>query len=360
MKVAIVHYWLVNWRGGEKVLEQLLKIYPDAELYTHVYDPLLVAEKLPNRRIHTTFVNKLPYSICWYQKYLMFMPFALEQLDLTDYDLVISSESGPAKNIVTNPDATHICYCHSPMRYLWDMYHLYQKQAGCLTRFLMKPVFHYLRIVDRLSADRVDYFIANSEFISRRIQKCYRRKSTVIYPPVAINDFGINEDKEDYYLYLGQLISYKRADLVVDAFNKNGKKLVIIGSGDIEEKLKMSAGPNISFLGKQEFSNVREHLMKTRALIFPGVEDFGIVPLEAMACGTPVIAFAKGGALETVVHEKTGIHFYEQTVDSLNEAITYFEQKASDFNAVEIRQHTEQFTEDRFRKEIKEFIFSSQ
>lgn len=357
-KVAIVHYWLVTWRGGEKVLEQLLKLYPDADIVTHVSEKKIIDKYLPYNKIIHTFISKLPFSQKHYQKYLPLMPYALEQIDLSDYDLIISSESGPAKNVVTSPDALHISYCHSPMRYVWDMYHLYMKESGFITRILMKPFIHYLKIVDRLSADRVDYFIANSNFISRRIKKSYRRDSTVIFPPVAIQNFEISLVKEDYYLLLGQLVSYKRADLVIDAFIENGRKLIVIGEGELEKELKLKATSNITFLGRQSFEALKKNLSHAKALIFPGIEDFGIVPLEAMASGTPVIAYKKGGVLDTIVDKETGLFFDEQTVTSLNEKINFFESGEVKFEPHKLRAHANKFSEESFRQNISNFINS--
>ncbi|MEY8253123.1 MAG: glycosyltransferase, partial [Colwellia sp.] len=227
MKVAIVHYWLVNWRGGEKVLQALLEMYPDADVYTHVYDPEAMEGNLDQVNVIETFISKLPRAKKYYQKYLPLMPLALEQLDLREYDLVISSESGPAKGVITSPDATHICYCHSPMRYVWDMYPDYMKSIGRISRTLLFFVSHYLKVWDRLSADRVDFFIANSNFVASRIRKFYRRDSTVINPPVDINEFELEGNKEDYYLVLGQLTPYKKASLVVKAFQESGRRLVV-------------------------------------------------------------------------------------------------------------------------------------
>lgn len=357
MKIAIVHYWLVTWRGGEKVLEQILKLYPDADIFTHVADDKIIEKHLSGHSVNKTFISKLPLSKKHYQKYVFLMPYAMEQLDLSEYDLVISTESGPAKNIITSPDATHICYCHSPMRYVWDMYHLYQDSAGKLTQFLMKPLIHYLKVVDRLSADRVDYFIANSNYISRRINKCYRRESEVIYPPVAIQDFSLNNEKSDYYLYLGQLTHYKKADLAVNTFKRNGKKLIVIGEGELESSFTNLPG-NIEVLGKLPFNELKNYLENAKALIFPGVEDFGIVPLEAMACGTPVIAYKKGGALDTVVDGKTGFFFEEQTIESLNQAVIKVENSENLLNASLMREHAKDFSEEVFRNKFKKYVDS--
>jgi len=354
MKVAIVHYWFVTWRGGEKVIEALLDLYPDADIYTHIYCEKGTEGKLKNRVIHETFISKMPKAKKWYQKYLPFMPIALEQLDLREYDLVISSESGPAKGIITRPDSLHICYCHSPMRYVWDMYPDYLKSTGRLTRVIMRPLIHYLKMWDRLSADRVDYFISNSNFVSKRISKFYRRDSVVINPPVDISEFEYFEDKEDFYLVLGQLTPYKRADLVVDAFLKNGKNLVVIGDGEQYDDLKKKECGNVKVLGRAEWSVCKDHLKRAKALVFPGVEDFGMVPVEAMACGTPVLAFAQGGALETVVEGVSGMLFYEQTTDSILDCIERFE--AMSFDRPAIRNHAYSFSKKEFLQKFETFV----
>ncbi len=358
MKVAIVHYWLVNWRGGEKVVEALLALYPTAHIYTHVYDEYLTEGKLKGRIIYQTFISKLPGAHKYYQKYLPLMPLALEQLDLREYDLVISSESGPAKGVITRPDALHICYCHSPMRYVWDMYPDYMASVGKLTRLLMRPLIHYLKIWDRLSADRVDYFIANSAFVAKRIKKYYRREAEVINPPVNIDEFDLTLIKSDYYLVLGQLTPYKRADLVVDAFLSNGKKLVVVGDGEQYKDLKAKEIDNIKILGRLSWAECKEYLRHAKALIFPGVEDFGMVPVEAMACGTPVLAFAKGGALETVEEGFSGFFFYDQTVESINACIKRFELKDKELDVLDIRKQAEKFTDDIFKERIKNFVAS--
>ncbi len=355
MKVAIVHYWFVNWRGGEKVVEALLSLYPQADLYTHVYDEALTEGKLKGHRIFTTFINRLPGAKKHYQKYLPLMPIALEQLDLTQYDLVISSESGPAKGVIVNPEALHICYCHSPMRYVWDMYPEYLRNSTRFTRWLIRPLIHYLKIWDRLSADRVDHFIANSNFVAKRINKFYRRTAEVIHPPVDISEFEASTEKADFYLVLGQLTHYKRADLVVDAFLKNGKKLVVIGDGEQYEALKKLENNNITIMGRASWSVCKDHLSRAKALIFPGVEDFGMVPVEAMACGTPVLAYGKGGALETVFDEKTGFLFRDQSIESLNECIAKFE-TSTQFDSGELRIHAEKFSLQAFEVKLNDFI----
>jgi glycosyltransferase involved in cell wall biosynthesis len=355
VKVAIVHYWFVNWRGGEKVIEALLNMYPNADLYTHVYDEQLTEGKLKGYDIHTTFINKLPGAKKHYQKYLPLMPIALEQLDLRQYDLVISSESGPAKGVIVNPDALHICYCHSPMRYVWDMYPEYLNNSGRFSRWLIRPLIHYLKIWDRLSADRVDHFIANSSFVAKRIDKYYRRSADVIHPPIDLNEFEVNNDKSDFYLVLGQLTHYKRADLVVEAFRSNGKKLVVIGDGEQYDSLKSLENENITIMGRASWSECKDHLSRAKALIFPGVEDFGMVPVEAMACGTPVLAYAKGGALETVIEGQSGFLFHDQTVKSLNECIEAFEESKA-LSVSEIRQQAEKFTTEVFKQKLLEFV----
>lgn len=356
-KVAIVHYWFVSWRGGEKVVESLLNLYPGADVYTHILAGDECINALSHHNVHETFISRLPWAKKYYQKYLPFMPLALEQLDLREYDIVLTSESGPAKGVLTNPNALHICYCHSPMRYLWDMYQDYRETAGWLTRKLMPMLTHYLRIWDQNSANRVDYFIANSEFISRRINKVYRRNADVIHPPVAVEDFTFQDKKDDYYLMLGQLTYYKRADLAVDVFAENpDKRLIVIGEGELFDELKKRNLPNVELMGRQPFSVVKEHLENARALIFPGVEDFGIVPVEAMACGTPVIAYGKGGALETVKDGVTGIHFSEQTTESLLRAIKDFEDWEPRMVRTYLRAHAETFSNEVFSTKIQNFI----
>lgn len=356
MKVAIIHYWLLRMRGGEKVVEALCELYPDADIFTHVSDRQALSPTIQKHRIQTTFIAKLPNAKKWYKNYLPFMPLALEQLDLSDYDLVISTESGPAKGVITRPDALHICYCHTPMRYVWDMYHDYLAGQFFLKQWLMRPILHYIRNWDSLSSNRVDHFISNSHYVAQRIQKFYKRDATVIPPPVDVDSFSPSSDKQDYYLLLGQLVAYKRADLAVDAFNKSGKKLIIIGDGEMSSELAKRANDNIEFLGWLESKDIQTHLRNAKALLFPGIEDFGIVPLEAMASGTPVIAFARGGALETVIDEKTGVYFHHQSVDALNEAVEKIESGTITFDSNTLVAHANSFSKANFKQKISTYV----
>lgn len=356
MKVAIIHYWFVSWRGGEHVVEALCRLFPEADIFTHVLDRDVLPRDLATRNIFTSFIDRLPCAKRWYKIYLPLMPLALEQIDLRGYDLVISSESGPAKGVLTGPATLHVCYCHTPMRYVWDLYHEYLNQAGIFKRMIIVPLLHYLRLWDRLSADRVDHFIANSSNIALRIGKHYRREAEVIYPPVDVDAFRVSQVVEDFYLMVGQLVPYKRADLVVRAFTRCGKRLVVIGEGEQFSMLQNMAGKNVKLMGRQPFEILKKYYSRCKALIFPGEEDFGIVPLEAMASGRPVIAFAKGGALETVVKNKTGIFFLEQTEESVINAVKLFEESESIFSPESIRAHANRFSRDRFEKEFKRSI----
>lgn len=356
-RIAIVHYWIVTWRGGEKVLEALVKRFPDADVYTHVYDPAVVAASpLADKTIRTTFIHRLPFAKRLYQKYLPLMPMALEQLDLSAYDLVISTESGPAKGVIVPPETAHVCYCFTPMRYVWDMYHDYLAHAGWFTRLMMRPLIHYLRLWDRLSADRVDHFLADSAFVAKRINKFYRREAQVLYPPIEIDEFQLASRHEGFYLVVGALVRYKKADLAVQAFNQLGLPLVVIGDGELLDEIKAIAGPNIQVLGRQSRAAILSHYERCKALVFPGVEDFGIVPLEAMATGKPVLAYARGGALETVVDGLTGLHFHEQTVAGLSQAVLKLEQGEVQFNPEAIRAHAAKFDIEHFNAQLTAFV----
>jgi glycosyltransferase involved in cell wall biosynthesis len=356
MKVAIVHYWLVGMRGGEKVIEALCEMYPQADVFTHVYVPDKVSDRIRQHRIITTFINKLPRAASMYKAYLPLMPLALEQLDLRGYDLVISSESGPAKGIIPPPNALHICYCHTPMRYIWNMYHDYRDGAGRLTRLLMPPLAHYLRLWDVSSSQRVDSFVANSETVAKRIQRYYGAKSTVIHPPVDTGAFSIAPPSEvgNYYLMAGELVSYKRPDLAVRAFNDMKLNLVVIGGGEMLDEIKALAGPTVTVLGQQPFDELKQHYARCQALVFPGEEDFGMVPVEAMASGRPVVAFGKGGATETVEAGVSGIFFTEQTVEAICTAVRSL--ASIPLDPADIARRAQRFGRDQFFKEFRAHI----
>lgn len=358
MKVAIVHYWLVGMRGGEKVVEALCEMYPQADIFTHVYVPEMVSDRIRQHRIIPTYINALPRAARMYKSFLPLMPLALEQLDLRGYDLVISSESGPSKGIIPPPEALHVCYCHTPMRYIWNMYHDYRNGAGRLTRLLMPPLSHYLRMWDISSAARVDSFVANSVTVANRIQRYYRRDSVVIHPPVDTEAFSVAAPSElsDYYLMAGELVSYKRPDLAVRAFNEMGSKLVVIGSGEMLDEIRRIAGPTITVMGSQPFDILKEHYSRCRALIFPGEEDFGMVPVEAMASGRPVVAFARGGATETVLQGVSGVFFGEQTVEAICKSVRSLADMECDPS--KIAAHARQFGRDQFFNKMRAHIDS--
>jgi glycosyltransferase involved in cell wall biosynthesis len=356
MKVAIVHYWLVGMRGGEKVVEALAEMYPQADIFTHVYVPEMISEKIREHRIIPTFINALPRAGKMYKTYLPLMPLALEQCDLRGYDLVISSESGPAKGVIPPAEALHVCYCHTPMRYIWNMYHDYRDGAGRVTRMMMPALSHYLRMWDVSTAARVDSFVANSETVAKRIRRYYGADSVVIHPPVDTNSFSIAppSELEDYYLMAGELVSYKRPDLAVRAFNELKLKLVVIGGGDMLDEVRRLAGPTVTVLGAQPFDVLRRHYAKCRALIFPGEEDFGMVPVEAMASGRPVIAFGRGGAVETVAKGLSGVFFAEQTLESISLAVKELDK--IEIDPAKIAAHAERFGKDHFFRKMREHI----
>jgi glycosyltransferase involved in cell wall biosynthesis len=356
MKVAIVHYWLVGMRGGEKVVEALCEMFPQADIFTHVYVADAVSETIRGHRVTTSFINALPAAARLYKRYLPLMPLALEQLDLHGYDLVISSESGPAKGVIPPPSARHLCYCHSPMRYLWNMFHDYRRQSGLLTRLVMPPLAHYLRVWDTVSASRVDRYVANSTVIAARIRRYYGRESEVVWPPVDVGAFqpvGVDE-RGDYMLMVGELTAYKRPDLAVEAFNRMRRKLVVIGGGEMLDRIRRIAGPTVTVLGRSPFAELRHHYARCQALIFPGEEDFGIVPVEAMASGRPVIAYGRGGAMETVVPGVSGILFDEQSVEALIDAVEGFHEP--DFDPAAIIAHAGGFSREVFTAGMREQI----
>jgi glycosyltransferase involved in cell wall biosynthesis len=356
MRVAIIHYWLVGMRGGEKVLEALGRLYPEADIFTHVVVPEILSEGLRRHTIRTSFIAKLPRAPRMYKSYLPLMPLALEQLDLSGYDLIISSESGPAKGIIPPEGSVHICYCHSPMRYIWNMYHEYRRGAGRVARLAMPLMTHYLRTWDASSAARVDRFVANSGTVAARIRRYYRRDAQVVFPPVDVDAFApvAPEEVGDYYLMVGELVRYKRPDIAVRAFNATKRRLVVIGGGEMLTELRALAGPTVEILGAQPFSQLQHHYARARGLIFPGEEDFGIVPVEAMASGRPVVAYGRGGATETVVDGRTGVFFDEQTEDALIDAIARLERLSLD--PADIVAHAHQFNTARFERQMRAVI----
>lgn len=347
-RVAIIHYWLVGMRGGERVLERMLRLFPGADIFTHVYDPDSVSELIRSHRVQTSFIQRLPFATRHYQKYLPLMPLALEELDLRGYDLVISSESGPAKGILAAPDAYHLCYCHSPMRYLWDHYHPYKEMSGGLTRRSMPWLFHGLRKWDQASAQRPDKVLANSSFIARRIRKSWGRDAEVVHPPVEVDLFDSCDTPGDHYLWVGQMTPYKRADLVVDAFNRLGLPLLMVGTGEMAADIARRAGPNIRIVERLGFADLRRAYAECRALIFPPEEDFGIVPVEANAAGRPVIAYGRGGVCDSIVPDETGVFFHEQSVDALVDAVERFERWHPEFSPEAARANARRFAPEVF------------
>jgi len=357
-KIALIHYWLTGMRGGEKVVQSICNLFPDIDIFTLVYDKRKIAESIKKHKVFTSFIQKLPFARKKYQTYLPFMPIAIEQFNLSGYDIVISSESGIAKGVLTKPETCHFCYCHTPMRYLWNMYFDYLKNENI--RFLKKKIievfFNYLRVWDLATASRVDYFISNSDNVRKRILKYYRRDSTVIYPPVDVESMLFEAKKQDYYLVVSQLVSYKRIDLAIRAFNELKKELIIIGEGQEYRKLKKIANSNIKFLGWQSEENLRQYYANAKAFIFPGEEDFGIAPVEAQASGTPVIGFGRGGLLETVIEGETGLFFYKQDYKDLIDVIETFESNSGRFDCYKIRENSLKFSRERFESDLKKFI----
>ncbi len=354
-----MHDWLVNYGGAETWVELALSIYPEADIYTLVYDKKKMGGHFAGKRIFTSPVQKLPFATKIYRKLLSFMPKAFESFDFTGYDLVICSSSSCAKGVITPPSTAHVAYIHSPMRYAWDLFFDYRKRSGRLTRFFMDRWMPQIRLWDYVSSQRIDRIIANSKYISRRIKKFWNRDSQVIYSPVNTERFyppAKKRERQDYYVFFSRLVQYKRADIAIDACMKLGKKLVVIGGGPDEKKLKARAGvnKNIIFAGRASDESVRNYLYECRALIFCAEEDFGLTPLEAQSCGTPVIAFGKGGARETVVDKKTGIFFMEQNANSCAEAILHFEEldKEKSFDSQKISAHAATFSRERFVKEF--------
>lgn len=353
-RVAIVHYWLLAMRGGERVVERLLQLYPQADLFTHVYDEAAMCSRIREAKVTTSFIGKLPFAKRAYRYYLPFMPMALEALDLSEYDLVISSESGPAKGVITNPDCLHVCYTHSPMRYIWDQHHVYQRYANLPVKLLSPPLYHLLRQWDMNSSARVDRFAANSSYVKNRIRKSWRRESRVIHPPVELDLFSATKDVSDHYLWIGEMVPYKRPDLAVDAFNRSGRKLVMVGTGPMRKRLEARAKSNITFIDRLSFADLRRAYSECRGLIFTAEEDFGIVPVEAMASGRPVLAFGRGGVRDTITPDLGGQFFAVQDPEVLAAAVEDFEDWLPHFDCEGSIQDTKRFAPERFDDQMRE------
>ena len=359
MKVALVHDHLAQDGGAEKVLKAFQEIYPEAPIYVLVYNPAQTNEAFLKKDIRTSFIQKLPWGVKKYQWFLPLMPSAVERYDLMDYDLILSSTSSFSKGIITRPDALHICYCHTPTRFLWSDTHSYVEELayGPLIRKAVPLILNRIRIWDRLAADRVDQFIANSKIVQQRIKKYYNRDSDIIYPPVETKRFQINPKVGNYYLMGGRLVSYKRFDLGVMAFNRLGIPLKIFGVGPAYHKLKKIARSNIEFLGRVSEEEKAKLFSEAIAFINPQVEDFGIVMIESMVFGRPVIAYKKGGAEEIVIPNQTGVFFNDQNWEALADAVIHF--KPENFDSEEIKKHVRQFDTTIFKDKIKEYIAQS-
>jgi glycosyltransferase involved in cell wall biosynthesis len=357
MKVALVHDWLTGMRGGERVLEEICKLYPDATLYTLIHHKGNLSPAIERMKVVESSLPKLPLAHDHFRLYLPLFPRLIEQLDLSGHDLIISSSHCVAKGVIPPQGAVHFCYCHTPMRYVWDMYHAYKQQRGPLAKLFLMMNRRHLQMWDVESSSRVDHFIANSAYVGERIRRHYNRAAGVIHPPVNADFFTPGgPDDGEFYLVVSALVPYKRVDLALESFRRSGKPLVVVGTGSDEERIWNMKAPNISFLGNVDDHELREYYRRAKALIFPGEEDFGITPLESMACGRPVIAYARGGALETVIDGETGVFFDEQTVESLTAAVDKFEQMK--FTKQRLRTRAESFSRESFSRNLQKFIAS--
>lgn len=357
LKVALVHDWLVGRGGGERVLYDIHTLFPDAPIYTLVYDQDKAPEWCKECDIRTTYIQKWPGAKSHHKLLLSFMPKAWEALDLTEYDLVISCCASCCKGVITRPDALHICYSFSPTRYVWDLYYDYLENTNAIKRFFMKRMIHKVRLWDFQAAQRVDHFAADSNFVGSRIKKYYRRDFTTIYPGTRINEYPITEMPDDYYLVVARFVRYKRVDLAIEACNQLKKKLVVIGSGgEEEERLKKLAGDTVEFLGRVSDEEMERYYSRAKAFLFPGIEDYGITPVEAMSAGVPVLAFGKGGALETVQDGKTGLYFHDQTVSGLVHCIEEFERNGVAYSRQQIHDYSLNFSDEIFKGNFTNFL----
>ena len=363
MKKALVHDWFSVYAGAERCVESFINIWDDFDVFALV-DFLNSQDReimLKNKRVSTSFVQNLPFAKTKFRNYLPLFPLAVEQFDLREYDLILSSSHAVAKGVLTRPDQLHISYIHTPIRYTWDMYFDYLEENSMrngLKSALARYFLHKIRLWDLACANRVDLYIANSNFVADRIRKIYGKPSCVIYPPVDTSKFKTSPKKSDYYITVSRLVSYKKIDLIVKAFNENGKKLVVIGDGDEMKNIKSIAKNNIEILGFQESEKIARMMSEAKAFVFAAVEDFGIAPVEAQACGTPVICLDKGGAKESVIDQETGVYFSEQSVKGISQAVEKFEKIQDKFDSNVIKAHAQKFSKERFEKEIKEFVES--
>ncbi|HEX8323495.1 MAG TPA: glycosyltransferase [Tepidisphaeraceae bacterium] len=355
LRVAIVHDFLYTYAGAERVLEQMLQVFPQAELFS-LFDFLPEGQRgfLGDRAVQSSFLQRLPMARRRHRAYLPLMPLAIEQLDVSQFDLVLSSSYVAAKGVITRPDQLHVCYCHTPVRFAWDLQNQYLGQAGLkrgVRSLAAKMILHYIRTWDVRSANGVDQFLTNSNFVGRRIQKVYRRESTTIYPPVNTDFFSLCETKENYYVTASRMVPYKRIDLIVEAFTAMpDRRLIVVGAGPEWDRIKAKAGPNVTMVGHQTAESLRQYMQTAKAFVFAAEEDFGIAPVEALACGTPVIAFGRGGVTETVIDGRTGVFFDKQDVASITDAVDRFE--STDWDAAAIRRHAENFSAARFREKL--------
>jgi glycosyltransferase involved in cell wall biosynthesis len=362
MNFAIVADWLVTFAGSERVLKEIYSLYPGDVFCLISNDETLRKLGVDPSKVTQSFISRLPFAQKLYRNYLAFFPLAIEQFDLSKYDVIISSSHAVAKGVITRHYQLHISYCHTPIRYAWDLYHQYLREANLekgLKAYIAKNILHHIRIWDYTTANRVDYFVANSNYTAARIKKIYGKDAIVIYPPVDVDKFTLREEKDNFFLTASRMVPYKMIPLIAEAFSRMpDKRLVIIGDGpDFEKVKKIAKGfKNIEVLGYQPFEVLRDYMQRAKAFIFAAEEDFGIIPVEAQACGTPVIAYGKGGAKETVIDGKTGIFFYDQKVDALVEAVNLFEKNQDKFDPKEIRKNAERFSPENFRKSFKDFV----
>jgi len=362
LKLAIVHEWFLDYMGSEKCVESFTNLWPDADVYA-LFDFLNDEHReiiLKGKNSKTSYLQKFPFMEKHFRNYFPLFPFAVEQHDVTGNDVVLTSSHSFAKGIITSVNQLHICYCHTPIRYVWDLYHQYLKESNLdkgFKGYIAKRMLHKIRLWDSTTSNRVDYFIANSNHVAKRIKKIYGKDSEVIFPPVDTDKFETESNKDDYYLVVSRFVPYKKVDLIVNAFAQMpDKKLVVIGDGPDMNKIKAAAGKNIELLGHQSFSELKKYMMKAKAFVFAAEEDFGITNVELMACGTPVIAYKIGGASDSVIHNKTGILFDEQNTKSIIDAVNNFEQNKDKFDPIEISKHAESFSRKNFEINIKEFV----